>query len=80
MKNIPQKIYLQCCDEDGEPLAIGKITWCVDRINDTDIEYTISPAPNTGLHADVCRATGKEHRWVKAVDFGEVCGPCGTRR
>ena len=32
------------------------------------------------VQADVCRATGGKHVWVTAVDYGEVCGPCGTRR
>jgi hypothetical protein len=30
--NIPDKIYLQIEDET-------EVTWCVDRINDTDVEY-----------------------------------------
>lgn len=41
MKNIPKRIYLQV---EGESLNndFGKlqgVTWCVDRINDSDIEY-----------------------------------------
>jgi hypothetical protein len=34
---IPEVIYLQWYAEDGE--ESGDITWCADRINDTDIEY-----------------------------------------
>ena len=34
---IPDVIYLQWFDEDGE--KDGDVTWCEDRINDTDIEY-----------------------------------------
>jgi hypothetical protein len=30
--NIPDKIYLQI--EDG-----GEVTWCADRIHDSDVEY-----------------------------------------
>ena len=35
--DIPDKIYLQIKDEDGEPP--DEVTWCVDRIYATDIEY-----------------------------------------
>ena len=34
---IPSKIYLQVKDEDGE--APDEVTWCVDRVHDTDVEY-----------------------------------------
>ena len=33
----PDKIYLQINDDLGEEL--DDITWCEDRIEDTDIEY-----------------------------------------
>ena len=36
--HIPDKIYLQIKDEDGEELG-HEVTWCVDKIHDTDIEY-----------------------------------------
>ncbi len=35
--NPPQIIYLQLLDLDGDPS--GEVTWCVDRIHDTDVEY-----------------------------------------
>lgn len=35
--DIPAKIYLQIKDEDGE--TPDEITWCVDKIHDTDVEY-----------------------------------------
>jgi len=34
----PKKIYLQI-EYDGEPTE--EWTWCVDRINDSDIEYVV---------------------------------------
>jgi transposase-like protein len=34
---IPDIIYLQWFDEDGE--KSDEITWCKDRINDSDIVY-----------------------------------------
>lgn len=40
MKEAPKKIYLQW---DGETeLSEGQITWCVDRINDSDVEYDMA--------------------------------------
>lgn len=40
-KQPPTKIYLQWYDEDGEPLDAlsDEVTWCVDEINPTDVEY-----------------------------------------
>lgn len=38
----PARIWLQAYDEDGEPLPRehwDALTWCEDKINDTDIEY-----------------------------------------
>ena len=42
----PDKIYLQYFNDDGE-LEVEP-TWCVDKINDNDIEY-IRPTPQTGV-------------------------------
>lgn len=41
MKNAPKHIYLQYFDEDGEPLTGSGdgVTWCEDKINDTDVKY-----------------------------------------
>jgi len=39
---VPKKIYLQILDEDGE--IPDEVTWCVDRIHDTDVEYILSSA------------------------------------
>jgi hypothetical protein len=35
--NIPDVIYLQWLDEDGEEQE--EVTWCIDQINNTDIPY-----------------------------------------
>ena len=45
MKNIPRKIYLQIGEDaelaaDFNELSREDITWCEDKINDNDIEYT----------------------------------------
>lgn len=47
MKNTPEKIYLQIGAEgvpveDYNDLSTLDITWCVDRINEDDIEYKLS--------------------------------------
>lgn len=39
---VPSTIYLQLSNLD-------EVTWCVDRIDDSDLEYTIVP-PNKPLH------------------------------
>lgn len=47
MKNIPEKIYLQI-DTGGDTVddfkTLKEVTWCYHRINDEDIEYTLSPS------------------------------------
>ena len=42
MENIPEKIYLQIgddCPDDIDFKDLHEVTWCVDKINDNDIEY-----------------------------------------
>jgi hypothetical protein len=43
--NPPQRIFLQVgeLDEDAvfDDLADGEVTWCIDKIEDTDIEYRL---------------------------------------
>ena len=46
MKNLPQNIYLQFGfehddDDDFNDLEMSEISWCDDRIDDTDIEYVL---------------------------------------
>ena len=38
------KIFLQYFDEYGEPQE--DVSWCQDRVHDTDVEYTISEDRN----------------------------------
>lgn len=70
---IPRVIYLQWADRVSPEGA----TWCVDKINEDDIEYELSPIPGW---SDVLRALGKlYHCWAvngarandtqKALDF-----------
>jgi hypothetical protein len=47
MKNIPQKIYLQIGEDvsikenDSDFNDLVGVSWCVDKINKTDIEYIL---------------------------------------
>ena len=47
MKNIPQKIYLQVDTESDKPTGdyydLCEVTWCQDRINNSDLEYHYNP-------------------------------------
>ena len=41
MKNLPEHIYLNFgpIDEDEDFAALREVTWCTDKINETDAEY-----------------------------------------
>jgi len=44
----PNKIYLQTGDHNYDDLEGEEVTWCSDRIDDTDLEYNLSlPNPCT---------------------------------
>ena len=46
MKHIPNKIYLNIgCDpkEVKDFSELSEVTWCADKINDSDIEYQRKP-------------------------------------
>ena len=50
MKNIPKRIYLQVDGYNEKPedfKDLREVTWCENKINKTDIEYTrtIKPKP-----------------------------------
>ena len=41
--DFPKRIYLQISGDDGRWLFDGgEITWCIDPINVTDIEYVLA--------------------------------------
>jgi len=61
MKDAPKTIYLQVCEEnecDSEFSEHEGVTWCQDKIHDSDIEYT---------RADI----SQQRTWVGLTD-GEV--------
>ena len=46
MKNLPKRIFLQIDPENEKPedfKELSEVTWCEDRINDSDIEYILKP-------------------------------------
>lgn len=72
MKNVPKRIYLQITDthESDDFNDHDDITWCVDRINDTDISYIVesedkSKDAGSRNFKEIINKTGKE---VKVVD------------
>ena len=52
-KTAEERIWLQSHDEDGDWYGGDGPTWCVDKINDTDIEY---------IRADVAKNNAAEAR------------------
>ena len=63
MKSAPETIYLQWQDYEGED-----VTWCVDKINETDVEYVRKDlyddmvAMVKILELEVCIQQSKTHR------------------
>lgn len=52
MKNIPEKIFLNISEEDMDEFEDfndlereGEVTWCNDKVHDTDIEYVVKKSP-----------------------------------
>ena len=46
MKNVPNKIFLNIGyePEKGDDFnELGEVTWCADKVNDSDIEYQSKP-------------------------------------
>ena len=46
LKDMPNIIYLQIQDEISEFDDLGECTWCVDKINDSDIKYILEVVEN----------------------------------
>jgi hypothetical protein len=62
MKDAPKTIYLQVCEEnecDSEFSEHEGVTWCEDKINDSDIKYT---------RADI----SQQRTWVGLTDEDKV--------
>jgi len=66
MKNVPDRIYLNLGtdvnpdDDFSELNENGDVTWCADRIWDTDVEYIRFDIVETILH-EVARRWGSDY-------------------
>ena len=50
--DMPEKIYLQIEDDRGPiPVETGHVTWCHERVNDSDVEYIRADAAES-KHAE----------------------------
>ena len=57
MFKVPNVIYLQVTDDLGD--EVEEATWCVDKINETDIEYRIANPRN--LTTDAPNEAAQQH-------------------
>ena len=64
IKNIPKKIYLQVEDKVGNFDDIAEVTWCTDKINKTDIEYSL-----LGTDFNIPKMMAKKKQLAKEVDM-----------
>lgn len=70
MNKPPERIYLQCYDDQGEYLdpISGEVTWCVDQINETDAEYVLVYE----RRCDDCNCKLEAHVYELCVDCRKV--------
>ena len=75
MKNVPDRIYLvlgtyvEPDDDFSELSENGDVTWCADRIWDTDVEYIRFDLVETILH-EVARRCGSDYGGSTVGVFG----------
>jgi len=62
--DVPKEIFLQICPEHG--ISCGDVTWCVDRVNGSDVRYVL-PA----------RAAQLLHEPRLGIQGGFTCEKCG---
>ena len=71
MDKMPSKIYLQIGDHNFDDICGEEVTWCRDKIEDSDIEYNIS-LPKYCTPAQYKEITGEDWPgdgpvWIKTV-------------
>jgi len=56
MNKPPERIYLQCYDEDGHLRDVynDDVTWCADRIDENDVAYVIEKPDKNPPKAILC--------------------------
>lgn len=82
MKNKPSKIFLQIGDgymDDADFKELSEVTWCEDKIFDTDIEYELKKPDESEEGNDAiefaeyfhnnfdyydCNANGRAYKWI----------------
>jgi len=74
---MKQRFYVTI--ESKKPIDPKDVLFAIREARPNWGEMSASLAAEQPLAVDVCRATGGEHVWVTAADYGEVCGSCGTR-
>lgn len=84
MKNIPEKIYLQVGDladeeireTDFNDLSEEDITWCVDKVFPTDIEFACTGSEEENLRK-LEDEKWEQRRWelVKTIVHGQMSDP-----
>ena len=65
--SAPDKIYLQWADEDYD-----EITWCVDQIDDTDVEYSRITLAELAALRRVAEAARGVHEWLDENEFMHI--------
>ena len=84
--SAPEKIYLQWADEESDE-DYNEITWCVDQIDDTDVEYSrVTLAELAALRRvfeaarkyitivnNFCEQPGDEEEWLAALAEYDKC-------
>jgi hypothetical protein len=76
-KYSPELIYLQTFDEiEQKPVdpAFGEITWCVDKINDSDTEYILR-SKHTKLQSNIAYLLGI----IQRIEIQLVAGEWNER-
>ncbi len=73
IKNIPEKIYLQVGDEPADDFCEMEITWCTDKIYESDIDYVLKN-DNSDLIKDIEERIKSNGRDAKIInDYTIAC-------
>ena len=84
MKNIPNRIYLQCGEDLSDNADFNElrcITWTTEKVFDNDIEYILKPAKAKKSIAQMAKETnGRSMACMKCrlltrctLDTAEIC-------
>ena len=65
----PDKIYLQWDDGEGDE-DYNEITWCIDQIDDTDVEYSRVTLAELAALRHIVAIACDVNEWLKTIDMG----------